>query len=398
MTNKSNARVIYINNREEAYREIVTIGADEQGAKLMAAKAVQRVLKLKDIPVKSANIIKQEMLSKGGEAAVNRGTIDYSVATTDIILMGTERQLQLLCNKLKAQPFGLKRVAADIIETLGNITKYNDKHIITCGNLKLELGYRTLIMGILNITPDSFSDGGKYNQVDKAVARAEQMIAEGADIIDVGAESTRPNSDPVEEERELERILPIVSALSKKVSVPISVDTYKSEVARQALEAGAHIINDIWGAKREPAIAQVAAEYDAPLIVMHNQHGTDYQDLMGDICQSLRESIAICREAGVSEDKIIIDPGIGFGKDYAQNLAVMTEMEQLGSLGKPLLLGTSRKSLIGNTLNLPVAERVEGTAATVAIGIAKGADIVRVHDVKEMVRVAEMTDAMVRRK
>ncbi|WP_281170176.1 dihydropteroate synthase [Carboxydothermus ferrireducens] len=251
-------------------------------------------------------------------------------------------------------------------------------------------------MGILNVTPDSFSDGGQYNDIEAAVKRARQMVAEGADIIDVGGESTRPGAEYVPPEEELRRVLPVVEALVREMNVPISVDTYKAEVAEKALEAGAHIINDVWGLQKDPRMAEVAARYGAPVVVMHNKTEAEYDDLMAEVIAFLKESIKIGVKAGIPREKIIIDPGIGFGKTLEHNLLLMKRLNELNSLGQPILLGTSRKSMIGKTLDLPVNERVEGTAATVTLGIAKGVDIVRVHDVKEMVRVAKMTDAMVR--
>lgn len=268
--------------------------------------------------------------------------------------------------------------------------------VIECKNGPLILGERTLVMGILNFTPDSFSDGGKFNHIETAIEHALQMIEDGADIIDVGGESTRPGYQMIDTQEEISRIVPIIEALADKIKVPISIDTYKAEVGRRAMEAGASILNDIWGFQYEPEMAQIAAQYDCPVILMHNQNGTEYENLMGDIFSFLRKSMEIAENAGVNPDKIILDPGIGFGKDLNQNLKVMNRLEEFQSLGKPVLLGTSRKGMIGKTLDLPVTERVEGTAATVAVGIAKGVDIVRVHDVKEMVRVVKMTDAMIR--
>lgn len=395
--NKANIRVISFNSWEEAVKEIKEIGADYQGANIMAGKGLLRIMKLQNISTKAASILKQEILSKGGEAAVAKGVVDLSVPTADIILMATEKQLHRLCIKLKMQHFGLPQVAKEIKEVIANLENYTKDRTLRCGDKELQLGKRTLVMGILNFTPDSFTDGGKFYNLDRAVEHACQMEADGADIIDVGAESTRPSSTPLNLEEELERILPIVKALMKEVKVPISVDTYKAEVARRVLAEGVHIINDVWGARLESEVAKAAAEYQVPIVVMHNQNGTEYGDLMGDIFRTLRESIQICTEAGVVADHIIVDPGIGFGKNYEQNLEVMHRLEEFKSLGKPILLGTSRKSMIGNTLNLPLDQRVEGTGATVAYGITKGVDLVRVHDVKEIVRVVKMTDAMVRR-
>ena len=266
---------------------------------------------------------------------------------------------------------------------------------LQAGPYKLPIHCRTLVMGILNVTPDSFSDGGRYTHIDRALEQALQLVEEGADLIDVGGESTRPGAAPVSLEEELERVIPVIEALVREVDVPLSVDTYKAETARQAIGAGAHLINDIWGLKQDPEMAKVAAECDVPIILMHNRHQARYQDLIADIRSDLMESVEMARQAGVKEEHIILDPGVGFAKSYEENLTVMRHLDAIVQLGYPVLLGTSRKSLIGNTLDLPVAERVEGTAATVALGIAKGCHIVRVHDVREMVRVSRMTDAIV---
>lgn len=269
---------------------------------------------------------------------------------------------------------------------------------IPCGPQTLELGQRTYIMGILNVTPDSFSDGGRFNDLDRAVARAKEMLAEGADIIDIGGESTRPGHTEVDAEEEIRRVIPVVRAIGQALpNAVMSVDTYKAQVAEAALEAGAHMINDVWGLQRDPDMARVVAQYQAPTVVMHNQDSTDYRDLMQDIVDALQRSIDAAVKAGLPSEFVIVDPGIGFGKTPVQNLDCMRDMSRLKVLGCPILLGTSRKSTIGKVLGgLPPGDRVEGTAATVAIGIANGADIVRVHDVKQMKRVAMMADAIVR--
>lgn len=269
-----------------------------------------------------------------------------------------------------------------------------DSLIVRSGHMELNMTEKTWIMGILNATPDSFSDGGKFNREEAAVNHALLMEAEGADIIDIGGESTRPGSTKVSLEEEVTRVVPVIHSISKAVNVPISIDTYKSEVAKQAIEAGAHIINDVWGAKADPKIAEVAAHCDVPIILMHNRENKNYQSLMRDVIGDLIESISIAKQAGVKDEKIILDPGIGFAKTHEQNLEVMRNLNQIVQLGYPVLLGTSRKSLIGNVLDLPVEERVEGTGATVCLGIERGCHIVRVHDVKEMRRMAMMMDAM----
>lgn len=266
--------------------------------------------------------------------------------------------------------------------------------VIYCGKHKLDLRKQTIIMGILNATPDSFSDGGKFNRVEQAVERAKQLVAEGAHIIDIGGESTRPGAEKVSLEEELRRVIPIVEAVAKAVNVPISIDTYKAEVAKQAIEAGATVINDVWGAKADSNMAQVAAYYGVPIVLMHNRYDRHYKDLISDMINDLKESIDIVKQVGVKDEQIIIDPGIGFAKTVEHNLEVMRRLDEFSVLGYPILLGTSRKSFIGHVLDLPVHERVEGTGATVCLGIAKGAHIVRVHDVLPMARMAKMMDAM----
>ncbi|MEM5623685.1 dihydropteroate synthase [Bacillus thuringiensis] len=266
---------------------------------------------------------------------------------------------------------------------------------LRCGEYTLNLNEKTLIMGILNVTPDSFSDGGSYNEVEAAVRHAKEMRDEGAHIIDIGGESTRPGFAKVSVEEEIKRVVPMIQAVSKEVQLPISIDTYKAEVAKQAIEAGAHIINDIWGVKAEPKIAEVAAHYDVPIILMHNRDNMNYRNLIADMIADLYDSIKIAKDAGVRDENIILDPGIGFAKTPEQNLEAMRNLEQLNVLGYPVLLGTSRKSFIGHVLDLPVEERLEGTGATVCLGIEKGCEFVRVHDVKEMARMAKMMDAMI---
>jgi dihydropteroate synthase len=266
-----------------------------------------------------------------------------------------------------------------------------------CRNMSLDFRHRTLIMGILNVTPDSFSDGGRYNDVDNAVRRAFEMVEEGADIIDIGGESTRPGAEQVTLDEERKRVLPVIEALVRaKLPVPISVDTYKAQLAREALEAGAHIINDIWGFRGDPDMASVAAEYGCPVILMHNRPKAEYDDFLADVLSDLRASVKAAVDAGVSEDLIILDPGIGFAKSYEENLLLLNHLHLVASLGYPVLLGTSRKRTIRNTLNLPADDVVEGTAATCVLGIAQGCSIMRVHDVRAIKRAAVMTDAVVR--
>ena len=272
-----------------------------------------------------------------------------------------------------------------------------DLAITHCGDLEFRWGERTYVMGIVNVDPDSFSGDGLAD-IDAAVAQAKRFVAEGADIVDVGGESTRPGADPVSLEDEMKRVVPVIERLAAELSVPVSVDTYKAEVAREAVGAGARMINDIWGLRKDPRLVEVVADTGVAVVITQNQRDDEFKDFFSDVMDSLKQSIQIAVDAGVERDNIIIDPGVGFGKTVEQNLELVRRLAELRLLGLPILLGTSRKSFIGDTLDLPVAERLEGTVATVAIGIAHGADIVRVHDVKEMVRAARMSDAVVRAK
>ncbi|MDF2787237.1 MAG: dihydropteroate synthase [Neobacillus sp.] len=273
------------------------------------------------------------------------------------------------------------------VHTTGNYS-------IKCGPYHLDFSKKTYIMGILNATPDSFSDGGKYNNMEHAIKHAQEMVENGADIIDIGGESTRPGYTVISEDEEIERVVPVIEAISKHVSVPISIDTYKAKVAQRAIEAGAHIINDIWGAKADDKMAAVAAEYNVPIILMHNRHDRNYSFFIRDVLNDLYESINIVKQAGVRDEQIILDPGIGFAKDLNENILMMQNLDTLTALGYPVLLGTSKKSMIGQALNLPVEERMEGTGATVCYGIQKGCQIIRIHDVKEMSRMAKMMDIL----
>lgn len=270
-----------------------------------------------------------------------------------------------------------------------------------CGSLELRWGERTYVMGIINLSPDSFSGDGLGANIEAAVAQAKCFVADGADIIDVGGESTRPGTEPKtidDVEGELQLVIPVIERLASEISAPISIDSYKPKVALQALKAGAKMINDIWGLKKSPLLAQIAAEAGVPIILMSNQRDAPVQDIMPTIISDLERAIALVRQNGVPEHNIIIDPGIGFGKTLEQNLEMMRRLAELKVLRKPILLGSSRKSVIGLVLNLPADQRIEGTAATIAIGIANGADMVRVHDVEEMVRVCRMSDAIIRRR
>jgi dihydropteroate synthase len=264
-----------------------------------------------------------------------------------------------------------------------------------------DLSSRTHIMGILNVTPDSFSDGGKFDRFDDAIAQGMRMVQEGADIIDVGGESTRPGSDPVTLEEELSRVIPVVSSLAQKTDVPISIDTYKSDVARRALDAGAQMINDISALRFDPEMKRIAGQYQVPVVLMHikgtpkdMQKDPSYEDVIGEITQYLRESIQLAYEGEIEKERILIDPGIGFGKRFQDNLNILKNLREFSILRCPILIGCSRKSFIGKILDLPVGERLEGSLAALAVAVMNGANIVRVHDVKESKRVAGLVDAI----
>jgi dihydropteroate synthase len=265
---------------------------------------------------------------------------------------------------------------------------------VKIGNKIFEPSEKTYVMGILNVTPDSFSDGGSYTSIDKAMEQTEKMIQQGADIIDVGGESTRPGHVQIGDEEEIKRVVPVIREIKKKFDIPVSIDTYKSAVAKAALEAGADLLNDIWGFRYDEKMAELAAEYDVPVCLMHNRDNLDYDDFMEDVKKDLQISLDIAEKYGVKKENIMLDPGVGFGKTYEQNLMVMNHLEEIVDMGYPVLLGTSRKSVIGLTLDLPVDEREEGTLATSVLGAIKGCQFVRVHDVEKNVRALKMTDAI----
>lgn len=264
------------------------------------------------------------------------------------------------------------------------------------GSREFDVANHTYIMGILNVTPDSFSDGGKFNKMDKALFHVEEMLKEGMDILDIGGESTRPGYTLLPDEEEIERVTPVIEKIKSRFNVPVSLDTYKSKVALAGIEAGVDMINDIWGLKYDDKMAEVIAKAELPCCLMHNRNNTDYGCFMEEVAADLAETIRLAAKAGIRDERIILDPGVGFGKTYENNLEIINHLEELKALGYPILLGTSRKSVIGLTLDLPAAERVEGTLVTTVFAVLKGCAFVRVHDVKENVRAVKMTEAILR--
>jgi len=388
-------RIKLIRTLTEAGEELKKIGAHPHSIPLMAPKALFYTIALNAVPSPVANILKQEMLSLGGDAALSKDAV-FGRGKTGLLLMGTLKHHQLLIKKLKKQPFNLPALAGKLQKLL-----FSKPASLKVGPRTFQWGKQTYLMGVLNITPDSFSDAGKYFDPEKALARAKQMASEGADLIDVGAESSRPGAEPVSAKEEWRRLNSVLPELLK-LKVPISIDTCKPEAAEKCLNAGAHMINDITGL-RSKKMAKVVAKYKCPVVLMHMpgsprtmQEKPEYGDICGDIISFLRGRIDFAKKHGVQEDKIIIDPGIGFGKTLPHNLEILRSLSEFKSLGRPILVGASRKSFIGKISNLPVAERLEGTLASIAIAISNGADIVRVHDIKESKRAAGVADAISR--
>ncbi|MCX5710606.1 MAG: dihydropteroate synthase [Candidatus Omnitrophica bacterium] len=371
------------------------IRVDSYGVGIMLPKANHYLVRLNKVSNISANILKQEMLSLGGDVAVSRGALTGSVKKTDCLLMGTLSQFDRLNNKLAAQPFGLNRLAESL---RSSFTRYErEDFILDLGRYRLNLGVRTHIMGILNITPDSFSGDGLLHK-DCALKYAGQLIRDGADIIDVGGESTRPGARPVSLKEELGRVIPVIKLLSKKIKVPISVDTVKPQVAEQALDNGAVIVNDITGLK-DPKMVKEIARKRAAVVIMHMkgtprsmQKNTVYVSLLDEIIEYLGERIDRATSVGISPEKIIVDPGLGFAKSAEQNLEILNNLRDLKVLGQPILVGPSRKSFIGKLLKTAPQERIFGTVAASVIAAGNGAKIIRTHDclaVKQALKVGD---------
>ena len=391
-------RCLHITNTREAIHEMGKVGVDPTGMKLMKGKALHYNLKVEGIDPRTANLLKQEMLSVGGDAALDRRGLDCSSTSTGALLMGTEKQFEKLFSKLEQYP-DLQPFGQSLKEILRNLSRAH--YTIRCRKRTFTLGKQTLLMGVLNVTPDSFSDGGIFFDKEKAIARGLKMVEEGANFIDIGGESTRPGSKPLGLDEELRRVIPVIEFLAKEVDVPISIDTYKSAVAKKAIEAGAQLINDISGLHFDPSLSQVAAKEDVPLVLMHirgnpetMQKNIHYESLFSEIIQYLKDSIQRAESAGVASEQIIIDPGIGFGKTVEDNLLILKNLQEFKILGKPLLLGTSRKSFIGKILNADVTERLEGTLSTIVAGVLNGAHIIRCHDVIQAKRAITIADAV----
>ena len=378
-----NAR--WVNDVEEEMRKI---GVSSEGVGIMCPKSNFLKIRLDNIPLKGALILKQEALAVGMECSLPYCAASLSCNNLSSILFGTEKQFRILIEKMKEQPFKGKNMANEIEECIENYRR--EEYEIGGRDFRLKIP-PVRIMGVLNVTPDSFSDGGKYVSVEKAVEHAREMIKEGADIIDIGGESSRPFSEPVSEEEEMRRILPVIDELAD-LKIPISVDTYKPKVAEEALKRGVSIVNDIFAMRRD-GMAEVIRDYDAAVVIMHMkgeprnmQLNPYYEDVISEIYGFLKERVEFAKKIGIDEDKIMIDPGIGFGKRVEDNLKIIRNLNVFRSLGYPILIGISRKSFIGKILNLDLNDRLEGTIASNIVSVMNGASIIRVHDVKENLR------------
>mgnify|MGYP001485523308 CR=1 FL=1 len=411
-----NLRVLQLQNAKTLRAELEKIGADSSLARDRMDQGVVHAVKLEQVPPRLARFLYQELILEGGAVILPARLDEWVAGNIDVLLLGTRYQLQHLAIRIRTQSESELDLLADDLERALAIFALGERGALTVRATRFDWGKRTYVMGILNVTPDSFSGDGVVTQdenfVASAVARAEQLIADGADILDIGGESTRPGSAPTLAEEEQRRVIPVIKALRDRVHVPISIDTYRAETAQLALDAGADMVNDVWGLRMDAAMKHLVARRAVPIVLMHNRSkpkdvvqsarlggryvGVQYADLLADVIRELRAQIELGLDAGIAPEKIIIDPGIGFGKTLEQNIELLNRLGELRVLGFPILLGPSRKGFIGFTLDLPSDQRVEGTAATVVLGIGRGADIVRVHDVKQIARAAKMTDAIVR--
>ena len=393
-----------IRNKEDGIKELKRIGVNEKAIEIMLPKLFGINIKLKDLAPQDAIILKQEMLNIGGDVAIAEETLPPYSKKTDVLIMGNKKQIIKLASKIKRQYNRLANIGENIEKILENIEKEQE---IKIGNKIFKFGKRTYIMGILNVTPDSFYDGGKYDKLEKAIERARQMEKEGVDIIDIGGESTRPFSSPIDEKEEMNRVLPVIEALKNEIKVPLSIDTYKPRVAEKAIEKGVDMINDVFALRKE-GMAEIAREFDVPVCIMHMkgepknmQMNPYYKDVMEEIYEFLKGRIEFAIKKGIDENKIIIDPGIGFGKrtggGIEDNCEIIARLKELKSLGRPILIGISRKTFIGNITKTSVEERLEGSLGAEAIAIANGADILRCHDVLATKRMATVVDAIVRK-
>lgn len=398
--NSCKLRPLHISSHEAAAVVLKEVGVDPYGIEAMLPKMNNINVYVEEIECKIANILKQEMLSVGGDCAVARESVGCTIPSTDAVLMGSIKQINRFCEKIAKQPFQLEAISKRLKQILKNMEKA--KYVLVTAKRQLILGESTTIMGILNVTPDSFSDGGLHCRLEDAVKAGISMADEGADIIDVGGESSRPGARPVESSEELNRIVPVIRELSRKIKCPISVDTTKADVAKAAMENGAEIVNDISAMRSDPAMLQTIKETQAAVVLMHMKGTPEtmqtgdlhYRSLRADIMGFLQARIEAALSAGINEGSILIDPGLGFGKTPEHNLELISHLSEFKALGFPLIIGPSRKSFIGHVTGGAPSQRIEGTAAVVSVAIMNGAKVLRVHDVEFMKKTALMVDAV----
>jgi dihydropteroate synthase len=391
--------LLSIRNPADLERELAAVGADPESWPIFAAKSRIVAVKLDGLSTAGANILKQTAIACGGDCAVNRAIVSGRVRRTDAVLLVTPRQLRVLADRLAAQPECVARLVPELVELSGRMLL--PARVIKLGRGTVDLGRRTYVMGILNVTPDSFSDGGRFLDPAAALDHAVAMAGEGADFIDVGAESTRPGARPVPAREQLARLVPVLRAVKKRVKVPVSVDTTIAVVAQAAVREGADMVNDVSALAGDPRMAAVVARFGVPCILMHMkgkprtmQRSPKYQDLMAEITGFLAAALERGEQAGIERSQMLVDPGIGFGKTVAHNLEILRRLAELESLGVPVMVGPSRKRFIGAVLDAPPDERVEGTIAACVLAAANGANVLRVHDVKPVVRALKLADAI----
>jgi dihydropteroate synthase len=392
---KFNAHVKVLSD-EGIREEMKRIGVAKEGQEIMENKAKFFILKLENIPIKDAIILKQESLSLGMDCAVSWNVVSLKSEKTDALLFGTKKQFDFLSKKMFVQPFNGREISEEINEAISNFE--NDHYVWRFRDDSLDLS-KVRIMGILNVTPDSFSDGGMYMKRERALEHAKKMVEEGADIIDIGAESTRPGSRPIDSKEEISRLSPVIDDITS-LPVPVSVDTYKPDVAEFALEHGAKIINDIYGLGKE-GMLDVVKRYNAGIIIMHMkgepstmQQNPSYENVTSEIIYFLRERTLYAIGNGIRKENIAIDPGIGFGKRIEHNIKILRELQSFKSLGFPIVVGVSRKGFIGEILGKDVNERLIGSIASALFAITNGASVIRAHDVKETKEAIRMLEAL----
>jgi dihydropteroate synthase len=398
---KYKIRALYVKTEEEGLKEFKRIGASDIGSRIMVGKIFPLSLKIRGISPVAANILKQEMLARGGDVVTSRTSLTETEGKADIIIQGSVSSIKDLITKIKQQPFGLKTLSNELRVYLNRLNENKRAKELTIGKQKFNLDRDVLIMGILNVTPDSFYDGGYYFEKDKAFKRVETLVYEGADIIDVGGMSTRPGSLPVDIDDEIKRIIPVIEYINKNYNILISADTYRSETALRAIEAGAHMINDISGLSMDKNMADVVSKNDVSLVIMHikgtpenMQENPEYENVIDEIYDYLEDKTNTAVGSGIKPGKIIVDPGIGFGKTTEHNLRIINKVSEFKMLGYPVLIGASRKSFIGNVLDLPVEERLEGSLAASICSVMGGANILRVHDIKETIRAVKIAKSI----